>query len=81
MQHPFFYFLRAALVPVLCADITASAARYVHHVLVFIAAIRAPPDQLAVTVLNNLNFAGVAAFLAVVALCVQLGIHNVFINM
>ena len=80
VQHALLDLLRAALVPVLGADVAAGAARDVHLVLVRVAAVRALPDELAVVVLHHLDLAVEAAHLAVVALRVQLGVHDVVVD-
>ena len=58
--------LGAALVPELGSDVSAGTARHVELLLVAVAALRALPHELAV-VLDDLDLAVVAAFLAVVA--------------
>ena len=80
MQHALFNFLGSALVPVLGSDIAAGSAGYVHGGLVGVAALRAFPDELSVVVFYNLDFAGVAALLAAVRFCVELGVHDVFVD-
>ena len=72
--------LRAALVPVLRADVAAGAPRDVHLGLVGVAALRAGPDQLAVRVLLDLNLAVEAADLAIVGLRVQFSVHDVLVD-
>ncbi len=79
MQDAVFDFLRAALVPELRSNVAAGAAGDVQLVLVAVAAIRAFPYELAI-VLDDLDLAVVAAFLAVVGLGVQLGVHDVVID-
>ena len=73
MQHPFFYFLRSALIPVLRADIPAGAARHVHFGLIAVMAVGAFPYEFAVVVGLYLNFAVVTADLTIVALGVEFG--------
>ena len=80
MQDSFFYFLGAALVPVLGANVTAGAAGNVHGALVAVAAVVAFPDQLSFAVAYDVYFACVAAFLAVVALGVEFCIHDVVVD-
>ena len=79
MQHSVLDLCRPALVPELGADIAAGAAGNVQLVLVAVVALGALPDQLAV-LRHNLNFTVVAADLAVVALGVQFGIHDVLVD-
>ena len=80
MQHPFFDFLSAALIPVLRADVAAGSAGDIHCGLVFVAAVGALPDQFVVAVGDDLDFASVTAFLATVALGVELGVHDVLVD-
>ena len=79
MEHAVPDLGRAALVPELGADIAAGAAGNVQLALVAVVAVGALPDQLAV-VLDDLDLAVVAAHLAVIALGVELGIHDVVID-
>ena len=79
MQHAVFDFGGAALVPELGADVTAGAAGNIQLVLVTVVALGALPNQLAV-LLYNADLAVVAAHLAVVALGVQLGVHDVLVD-
>ena len=80
MQNPFFDFLGAALIPILSSDVAAGSARDVHGRLIFVAAVRALPDELVVAVGYDFYFSRVAAFLAAVGLCVELGVHDVLID-
>ena len=79
MQHSVLDLSGSALVPELGADVAAGAAGDVQLVLVAVVALGALPDQLAVLG-HDLDLAVVAADLAVVALGVQLGIHNVVVD-
>ena len=79
MEHTVLDFGGAALVPELGADVTAGAAGYVEFVLVTVVALGAFPDQLAVF-FHDADLAVVPADLAVVALGVQLGIHDVVVD-
>ena len=79
MQYSILDLGGSALVPELGADIAAGAAGNVQLVLVAVMALGALPDQLAV-LRHNLNFTVVAADLAVVALGVQFGIHDVLVD-
>ena len=79
MQHSFFNLLRSALIPELRTDIAAGTACNIHFVLVLIAAVGANPNEFAVF-FGNLDFTVIAADLAIVALGVELGIHNIVIN-
>ena len=80
MKYALLNFLGASLVPVLCSDVSACTAGDIHCCLVCIAAVRALPDKLAVPVLLDLDFTGVTASLAEVALCVELGVHDVVVD-
>ena len=80
MENALLDFLGASLVPVLCSDVSACTAGDIHCCLVCIAAVRALPDKLAVPVLLDLDFTGVTASLAEVALCVELGVHDVVVD-
>ena len=78
VKNPVSNFLRSALIPELRADISAGAAGNIHFALVLIAAVGAAPFKLSVF-FNDLDLAVISAYLAVVALCVKLSIHNVVI--
>jgi hypothetical protein len=80
MQYTLFDFLRASLVPVLCADIAARSARDIHRGLITVAAVRAFPDKLSVIISLYLDLARVAALLAEVALRIEFGIHDVVVD-
>ena len=71
--------LRATLVPELGANVAAGAAGDVQLLLVAVAAVRALPHQLAV-VLDDLDLAVVAAHLAIIALGVELRVHDVVVD-
>ena len=80
MDVALFDFLRPALVPIIKTDITAGAPRNVHFVFVGVAAAGTSPNQLSALVLNNLNFLIPTTDLTVVGLGVELGIHDVVID-
>ena len=80
MEHSFLNLLGSALVPELGADIAAGTSCHIQRILIPVAAVRAFPFQLAVLSSHDLNLAFITAVLAVIALCVQLRIHNVVIN-
>ena len=80
MQHAILDFLGTALVPELGADVAAGSPGYAHLVLVPVAAVGAFPYQLAVFIFHDFDFSVVAADHAVVALGVQFGVHDIFIN-
>ena len=79
MQDPILDLLGSALVPVLGADVAAGAPCHIHLVLVGVAALGADPNQLAVILLDA-DLTVIAADLAVVALGVQLCVHDVVID-
>lgn len=79
MQHAVLDLGGAALVPELGADVTAGTAGHVQLVLVTVVAVRALPHQLAV-ILHDLDLAVETADLAVIALGVQLGVHDVLVD-
>ena len=79
MQHAVLDLGGAALVPELGADVAAGAAGNVQLVLVAVVALGALPNQLAV-LLHDADLAVVAAHLAVVALGVQLSVHDVLVD-
>ena len=80
MQNAFFYFLRSSLIPILSADVAASATRNVHRALVAVLAVRTFPNEFSVGIVYNLDLTCEAALLAAVAFRVEFGIHDVFIN-
>ena len=80
MQYAVFDLLGTALIPELGADVTAGPSGNAHFVLVAIAAVRAFPDELAVFVFDDLDLSIIAADHAVVALGIQLCVHDIFID-
>ena len=80
MQYAVFDFLGTALIPELGADVAAGSSGDAHFVLVAIAAVRAFPDELAVFVFDDLDLSIIAADHAVVALGIQLCVHDIFID-
>ena len=80
MQHAVADFLRPSLVPELGSDIAAGTACNRHLVLVTVAAVRALPDQLTCLILDDFDLTVIAAALAVIALGIQLCIHDVLID-
>ena len=79
MKNSVLNLLRSALIPELRTDIAAGTARNIHFVLVAVMAVGALPNEFPV-LFDNLDFAVVAANLAIVALSVQLSIHDVVID-
>ena len=80
MQYAVFDFLGTALIPELGADVAAGSSGDAHFVLIAIAAVRAFPDELAIFVFDDLDFSIIAADHAVVALGIQLCVHDIFID-
>ncbi len=80
MHHPVANLLRSALIPELRADVTAGSPRDVHGGLVSVATVRTLPDELACVVARDANLTIVPAFLTVVTLGIELGVHDMFIN-
>ena len=71
--------LGATLIPELRTDITAGTTGNIELALVAVAAVRALPDELAI-ILDDLDLSVVAALLAIVALGVELGVHDVVVD-
>ena len=65
--------------PELSSDISARTTRYIELFLVAITTMRAFPHQLTI-VLDNLDFPVETAYLTVVALGVEFGIHDVIVD-
>ena len=80
MEDALLDLLGAALVPELRSDVAAGATGDIELRLVGVAALRALPDELAALVLHDLDLAVEAADLAVVRLRVQLGVHDVVVD-
>ena len=67
MKHALANLLRAALIPELRTNVAAGSAGNIHLVLVAISAVRAFPNELS-AIFDNLNFAVIAADLAIIRL-------------
>ena len=80
MKYSFLDLLGPALVPELCSDVSACSAGYVHLVLIAVSAVGAFPDELAVLVVYDLDLSVVSAYLAVIALGVELCVHDVIVD-
>ena len=80
MKDSVLYLLGSALIPVLSTDVSAGAASNVHLGLVAVLAVGAFPNVLAVLVRDDFYLSVVAAYLAVVALGIELCVHYVIIN-
>ena len=72
-------FICSTLIPELCADVSAGSARHVHLILIAVVAVGAFPNELAVF-FHDSDLAVESAYLTVVALGVQLGIHDVVVD-
>ena len=80
MHNPLFNLLGSSLVPELGSDVAAGSSGHVHLVLVFVAAVRTYPDEFAMFVALDLDFSVVAADLTVIALGIELCVHDIVIN-
>ena len=80
MQYSVLDLFGAALVPELGSDISAGAAGNGHLALIGIAAVRADPDQFAVRIFLDGDLAVITAGLAVIALGVELGVHDIVVD-
>ena len=80
MHHALFDLLRSALIPELGSDIAAGSSRDIHRILIAVSAVRAFPYELAVLVGHDLDLSVITAFLAVIALGIQLSVHDVVID-
>lgn len=79
MQYPVLDLLSAALVPILCSDISAGTACNIHFALIRISALGADPNQLSV-IFADFDLTIEATCLTVVALGVQFRIHDMIID-
>ena len=79
MQYPFLNFLCSALIPELCSDVSAGTSCNVELALITVSAMRAFPYELSV-ILDDLDLAVVAAYLTVIALRIQLRVHDIVID-
>ena len=80
MKHPLADFLRASLIPVLRADISACAPCDIHFALVAVSAFRTAPNKFSVGVFDDFDFTVKTALLAIVAFRIKLGIHYVVVD-
>ena len=80
MENSLLDLLCPSLIPVLRSDVSAGPSGDVHRVLIAVPAVRALPDQLVVLVSDDHDLSVVSALLAVVALGVELRVHDVVIN-
>ena len=79
MQDSVFYLACPTLVPILRSDISAGSSCHVHTRLVAVVTVGAFPEELA-AILHNEDLSVKATLLAIVALGVQLGIHNMIVD-
>ena len=80
MKHSFLNFLSSALIPILRANVSAGTSCDVHLGLITVAAMGTFPHELAVGIIRYFNLAVKTADLAIVALGIELGVHNVVID-
>ena len=80
MEHPVPDLLGPPLVPELSPDIAAGPSRHKHLILVSVPAVGAFPDQFSALVLFDQDLAVISAAFTEIALCIQLGIHNIVID-
>ena len=66
-------------IPELRTNVAAGSACNIHLVLVAISAVWAFPNELS-AIFDNLNFAVIAADLAIIRLGIQLCVHDIFID-
>ena len=79
MQNSVLNLLCSALIPKLCSYIAAGTAGNIKLILILVAAVRAAPNKFALF-FNDFDFAVISANLAIIALCVELGIHDMIVN-
>ena len=80
VQNAVFNLFRTTLVPELRTNVAAGSARNIKLALIAIGAAWALPYQLTIGIFDNLDLAIIGALLAVVALRIELGIHDVIVN-
>jgi hypothetical protein len=81
MENTIPDFLGAPLIPELGANISTGSAGYIHLILISVPAAGAFPNQLALIILDDADLSIIAAALTIIALGIQLGIHNIIIDM
>ena len=79
MQNAITNLFSTSLIPELSSDISARTTRYIELFLITVTTMRAFPHQLAI-VFDNLDFPVETAYLTVVALGVEFGIHDVIVD-
>ena len=80
MKHSFLNFLSSALIPILRANVFAGTSCDVHLGLITVAAMGTFPHELAVGIIRYLDLTVKTADLAIVALGIELGVHNVVVD-
>ena len=70
----------ASLIPILRTDIAAGTSCNVHLSLIAVVTVGTLPNELAVLIIDNFDLSVISAYLAVVALGIKLGVHNVVID-
>ena len=80
MKYSFLDLLSPALIPELGSYVSAGSAGYVHLVLIAVTAVGAFPDELSVFIVNDLDLTVISSYLAVIALGIELCVHDVFID-
>ena len=80
MKDSLLDLLCPSLIPVLRTDVSAGPSRDVHRILIAVPAVRALPDQFVVLVRDDHDLSVISALLAVVALGVELCVHDIVIN-
>ena len=80
MQYAVLDLLGTALIPELSTDISTGSSGNVHLVLIQVSAVGASPDEFAVFVADDLDLAVKATHLAIVALGVKFGVHDVIVD-
>ena len=80
MEDSFLDLLGAPLIPVLRTDIAASTSCTVHLGLIAVVTVGALPNELAVLIVGDLDLTVEATYLTVVALGVELRVHDVVVD-
>lgn len=80
MNKTLLYLLRPALIPKLCANISAGTPCNRHSALVSVSTVRAFPDKFSMLVLYNLDFSVIPACLTIITLGIKLCIHDIIID-
>ena len=81
MKHSFFDLLCTSLVPELGSDVSAGTSCDIQLILIGVAAVRTSPDKLSVFVFFYLDLSVIAAYLTLVALGIELCVHDRIVDM